>query len=278
MGIKMHFKSFLKSVIYFLRFKILKEHKFALLTHHLSIKEIIFKAPPLNKEIIRAIHLISPQYILQTDDKSRKFWEIEQNACCWGEYEVLNKYLSGIPQPKRCLEIGPGMGRSVVFLIKKFNWKETECHLYESHGTKTKYTLFGPKSNDSFCGALNILKDILKYNGINNYSIFDAKNLDYKLDRLPGPYDVIYSFYAVGFHWHLEYFFDELLKLMHETTLAFFIVPNSFWIFEKMKKINFKLVDYVASQPPNRLAKMLIMSRGSIGSCGSSVRVSQSSN
>ena len=38
------------------------------------------------------------------------------------------------------------------------------------------------------------------------------------LAALPGPYDLIYGFYSIGFHWSLEYYLDDLEPLMHEHT------------------------------------------------------------
>ncbi len=245
-------------------FRNTKKHNFAKLTSDLAAKEIIFNAPPLTKEMVKAINLISPQYVLQLDEESRIFWENEQNACCWGEYDVFYEYLLKIPKPEKCLEIGPGMGRSTVFFIKKLNLTETEFHLYESSGTKTKYTIDGPRFTDSFCGTIEILKEILKYNDVQNYKIFKSEDLNYRLDNLSGPYDVIYCLYGIGFHWGLEYFIDEIFTLMHESTLAFFLVCDNFKPFAKLKNINYKIVEYVAAYPANKINRMLVMSKSRI--------------
>lgn len=259
----------MRAAIRFFKFRILKLHQFAALTPHLASKEPLFKAPPFNRRIVQAIRLISPQYVLQADEESRKFWQTEQNGFCWGEYEALSGYLLKIPTPKKCLEIGPGMGRSVVFFSKKLGLEGSEFHLYESTGKRTKYTFNGPRFTDSFCGSIEILEDMLRYNGITNYKIFDAKDLDSKLSHLPGPYDIIYSFYAVGFHWSLEHFIDEAFALMHEKTLAFFIVTGDFVVFEKLKKFNFKIFDYVSCCPVNRKDKMLVLSKSQLFSSNS---------
>lgn len=251
-----------KKIVGFIKSK--TEHRFAKLTPDLAAKEIVFKAPPLTKEIVKAIKLISPQYVLQPDEKSRIFWEQEQNGCCWGEEKVMREFLLTMPKVKKCLEIGPGLGRSVVFLNKKNNWPESEFHLYESEGDQTKYINLGPRFKDSFCGTLEVLNEILEYNGVKNYKFFDAKNFDFNLSNLPGPYDIIYSLYAVGFHWSLEHFIDEIITLMHERTLAFFIVDDNFVIFDKLKKINFKIIDYTACYPANKVNKMLIMSKSEL--------------
>lgn len=264
MKAKQYVANLLRSLSNFYKFKILRKHLFAALTESLAAKEIVFRAPPLTEEMVRAINLISPQYVLREDERSRKFWEIEQNACCWGEFEVLSKYLLNRPKPKNCLEIGPGMGRSVVFLTRKLDWGIVQFDLYESSGRRTKYTMNGPRYTDSFCGTIGILKENLKYNNVNNYRIFDAGQLGYKLSNLPGPYDVIYCFYGIGWHWGLEHFIDEILSLMHEKTLAFFLVHDNFEVFEKLKQVNYKIIDYVAAYPANKVNKMLLMSKDKI--------------
>jgi len=224
-------------------------------------KKIIFKAPPLTDEMIRAINLISPHCKLKTDDKSRVFWEKDQNVCSWSEYETIRKHLSSIDKPKKVLEIGPGMGRSVVFFSKILNWRDVAFDLYEGSGYKTKYTAMGPRSIDSFCGTIDVLIEMLKYNGISNYSIFNARDLGWGLDKLPGPYDLIYSFYAVGFHWSLEHYIDEIMALMHDKTIAFFTVPGNFQVFDKLKKENFEILDFTTGYPERYSIKMLIINK-----------------
>jgi len=49
----------------------------------------------------------------------------------------------------------------------------------------------------SFCGNLSLLKTMLDYNGVKQCKIFDAQQLP--LAALPGPYDLIYGFYSIGF-------------------------------------------------------------------------------
>jgi hypothetical protein len=47
-------------------------------------------------------------------------------------------------------------------------------HAYEGDGKSTKYTTLGPRFEDSFCGNILILKQILSYNAVENVTIFDA--------------------------------------------------------------------------------------------------------
>ena len=88
----------------------------------------------------------------------------------------------------RVLEIGPGLGRSLVFFSKKFGWQHCDLHAYEANGTTTKYTMTGPRFEDSFCGTISELRRVLDYNGIINVTIHDAKFV--AMRDLPGPFDL----------------------------------------------------------------------------------------
>jgi hypothetical protein len=228
----------------------------------ISKTETIFKAPPLSDELIRAIKLITPDIDLSTDEESRRYWEMDQNVSCWAEYEALSPILKRIPEPAKVLEIGPGLGRSAVFLTKKLGWHKTEFHLFEANGERTKYTMLGPRFEDSFCGNLELLKVLLEYNGVTNFKIYDARKLDFRLTNLPSPYDVVYSFYAVGFHWSLEHFLDDILSLMHDRSLAMFTVGYKFAEFQKLKHLHYRLID--AARTPSLTVKMLALSKSDI--------------
>ncbi|HKK16860.1 MAG TPA: hypothetical protein VJ981_09130, partial [Gammaproteobacteria bacterium] len=196
------------------------------LDKRLSEMETVFHAPPFTQELVQAIKLIAPHFNLAPDESSRKFWEADQNAACWGELEALGPMFKAIKKPHRVLEIGPGMGRSLVFFTRKLGWENCELHAYEGTGTATKYRLMGPRFEDSFCGNLELLQQVLEYNGLKNVRIIDAYK--HRLADLPGPYDFLYSFYSIGFHWSLEHFLDDILGLMNEESVAVFTIPPQF--------------------------------------------------
>ena len=207
-----------------------------------SSMEHVFRAPPLTSELVKAIRLISPHLNMKSGERDRLAWEEDQNASCWCEYEALAPLLGSIPQPRKVLEIGPGLGRSIVFFSKKLGWESSDIHLYEGDGDRTKYTTLGPRFEDSFCGNIKILRHVLHYNGVQNTTIVDAKQT--KLSDLPGPYDLLYSFYSIGFHWSLEFFLDDLLGLMSHQSVAIFSIPEEFSIFPRLKQLPYSLVDW----------------------------------
>lgn len=197
----------------------------------------------MTEALVRAIRLISPHLDFIPNETSRGLWESDQNGACWAEYEPLSDTLSALAKPMHVLEIGPGLGRSIVFFSKKFGWEDCDLHAYEGDGETTKYTLNGPRFEDSFCGTISELRRVLDYNGITNVTIHDAKLA--ALKDLPGPFDLLYGFYTIGFHWSLEHFFDEVLGLIGKTGIAVFTVPSNFQPFPRLRQLPYRLAEKV---------------------------------
>jgi hypothetical protein len=223
----------------------------------LSTRERVFRAPPFTQELVAAIKLVTPHFDLSTNEKSRVFWEADQNGSCWGEFDALAPVFRSIPRPAKILEIGPGLGRSLVFFSKKLGWENSEIHAYEGEGTTTKNTVLGPRFDDSFCGNIKMLRHTLEYNNVRNVTIFNSR--DVQLAELPGPYDFIFSFYSIGFHWSLEHFLDDLLQLMDDNSVAVFTTVTHFRPFSKLRGLAYSLVDFNPVWPKNEKLKMLVI-------------------
>ncbi len=215
----------------------------------------------MTEALVRAIRLISPHLDFIPNETSRGLWESDQNGACWAEYEPLSDTLSALAKPMHVLEIGPGLGRSIVFFSKKFGWEDCDLHAYEGDGETTKYTLNGPRFEDSFCGTISELRRVLDYNGITNVTIHDAKLA--ALKDLPGPFDLLYGFYTIGFHWSLEHFFDEVLGLIGKTGIAVFTVPSNFQPFPRLRQLPYRLAEKVRIDAGSE--KLLIL--GPVASC-----------
>jgi hypothetical protein len=222
--------------------------------------ERIFRAPPLTPELIAAIRLISPHCDLAANEEHRLVWEADQNGTCWGEYEVLAPFLSLIPSEAKILEIGPGMGRSLVFFTKKLSLQQNQLYAYEGNGNTTKYTRLGPRFEDSFCGNITMLRHVLDFNGLGDVTIFDAAKTS--LAALPGrPYGLIYSFYSIGFHWSLEFFLDDVLQLLDDSGIAIFTTSADFKPFASLGKLAYRLVDWKPAWPKGATLKFIVLSK-----------------
>lgn len=229
----------------------------------LARMEHVFKAPPVTEELAAAIKLISPHFDVRMDSSFQLLWEADQNGACWGEFPALEPELSRLKHPAKILEIGPGMGRSLVFFSKKLGWDSDTLHAYEGNGDRTKYTVMGPRFEDSFCGNIPILKQVLEYNGVKNATVFDAREV--RLADLPGPYDLIYSFYAVGFHWSLEHFLSDLQALMDDNSLAVFTVGLEFKPFPELNQFSYRVIEWKVAWPKNTRLKLLLLRKKAQG-------------
>ncbi len=203
----------------------------AQLAADLAGRELLFRAPPLTPELVRAIAALTPQFHLETDERSRRVWELSQNGSSWAEWEAIGPLLESLGRPKRVLELGPGLGRSVVFFKKKLGWEGVPFDLFEGEGPRRKYPLAAARSADSFCGDFAALAAVLEHNGVTHARIVDARASGGRLDALPGPYDLVYSLYGVGFHWRLEDFWDEILGLLGSEGVGIFTIHRAFTEF-----------------------------------------------
>jgi len=240
--------------------KLRLQHSVAELSSALADKELVFRAPELSAHLVEAVLKITPQFHLEQNEESRRVWELSQNGSCWGEFEALETLLRSLPRPRKVLEIGPGMGRSVVFLKRKLEWETVPFHLYEGNGPKQKYPLLARRRHDSFCGDLVALRQVLEHNEITDYEIFDAGEHGGRLDGLPGPYDLVYSFYGIGFHWSLEGFWPELRALMHERSVGIFTVPDTFEEFPALAEIATGYLSYRRILAKDRPLRLLVVS------------------
>jgi hypothetical protein len=101
------------------------------------------------------------------------------------------------------------------------------------------------------------------------YRIFDAKQTP--LAALPGPFDLIYGFYSIGFHWSLEYYLDDLEPLLHPTSVFVCTLNKSFRPFARLEQYSTRVVkcrEVKKNAPPLRL---LILSKGPLPKVGQSL-------
>jgi hypothetical protein len=230
------------------------------LSPDLASRPLHFEAPPLDEELLGAIRRISPQFHLKGDERSRLFWQHNQNGLCWGEYDVLAPYLRGL-EPEKVLDIGPGLGRSVVFFKNALGWEDVPFHLFESTGDTVSYDRDGPRSAESFCGDFNVLEKVLAFNQIHDYEIFDARALDNRLVELPGPYDFVYSFFAVGWHWSILHFLDEILEQLTDRGIGAFTLHPAFESYSALERVPHRLLEFQRSWPRNRRSELVVLSK-----------------
>lgn len=234
--------------------------------------EQLFLAPPFTEEVVAAIRLISTRLPLKADEASRLLWQNESNAASEAEYEALRPLFEQIDKPRRVLEIGPGFGRSVVYFKKKGLFAESEINLYDANGLSTRYKQKyydqPPRWPDtsSFCGNLPLLERMLHYNQVERFRVFDAQQTP--LDALPGPFDLIYGFYSIGFHWSLEYYLDDLENLTHPQTLFICTLNKNFLPFARLNQFSTRVVKCREVKKNATPLRLLILSKGPLPAVG----------
>lgn len=238
------------------------EHSLSELEPDLAAKELIFRPPPLTSEMVATVKLISPQFHLRPTENSRDFWGRNQNGLCWGEYEALEPFLDRLGTPSRVLDLGPGLGRSTIFFKKIRGWETVPFHLYEGSGETTNYTKAGGRFDDSFCGNISALEHTLSYNEIVDFQIFDAPAMGSSLEGLPGEYDFIYSFFAIGFHWAIEHFIDEILAAMTDRALGAFTLHDRYTtLHSSVERLPHRIVEFRTSWPRQRRRRILLLAK-----------------
>lgn len=200
----------------------------------------VFQAPPLTTDLILAIKAISPDLQVASEG-DRLRWQSDQNVACWSEYRALRRMLDKL-QPMHMLEIGPGLGRSLAFFVKTFSWQVT-IDAYDATGPAIAYPRLAPRSNTSFCGNLEVLSRVLRFNGVErSVKVIDASRTS--LGDLTGSYEFIYSFYSVGFHWNIADFLEDIIHLLSSRGLGCFTVPPRFSDSMLPNWLRCRVVDY----------------------------------
>jgi 16S rRNA A1518/A1519 N6-dimethyltransferase RsmA/KsgA/DIM1 with predicted DNA glycosylase/AP lyase activity len=218
--------------------------------------EQVFRSPPLTRSLASAIHLISPHCDFRPNERNRRIWEADENGACWAEFELVRDELAALPKRARILEIGPGLGRSLIFFSKKLGWENCELHAYEGDGKSTKYTANGPRFENSWCGTISELRKVLNYNDIHNVMIHDAGKI--AMTHLPGPFDLVFGFYNIGYHWSLEHFMPEVLALIGSYGIAIFTVPHDFEPFEALAGLPYKVTKDLTTPLGERLRLLIL--------------------
>lgn len=211
--------------------------------------------------LVAAISRLSPQFHLQPGESSRSFWELTQNGSCWGEFDAAEPVLRAMRQPGKALDIGCGLGRSTAFFRHALGWNDTEFHLYDGDGPRIDYPRSAQRTDRSFCGDLTALRQVLEHNEVPNFRIFDAHSLERRLEALPGPYDLVYSFYAAGFHWSLADFWSEFEAISYDRTVGIFTIHRNFEHFPALDGWSFRIVPFERSLIKDRPHRLLIASR-----------------
>jgi len=162
------------------------------------------------------------------------------------EIAGIEKYLWHL-KPKVALDVGSGIGRASVFFSKYFDWKDTLFVLAD--GDSGLKQIFGMRDEaKEFYNSLEATDIFCRANGVAKYEPF---NLEHgKWDELERKPDLVYSFLALGFHWPINSFLDEIYPQLAEHCLLIFGMRGKkgfAWVdqqIEKIDKEHYKVIEF----------------------------------
>jgi hypothetical protein len=107
-----------------------------------------------------------------------------------------------------------------------------------------------------------MLARMLAYNDVNNVKIWEAKDIGFRMSAVPGPFDLIYSFWAIGFHWSLNHFIDDILSLMRPGSYGIFTVNKLFVPPPQLvAECDFHIATVPRVWPENTFVRLLVMKK-----------------
>lgn len=156
------------------------------------------------------------------------------------EIEGIEKYFKNL-NPEIALDVGSGIGRASVFFFKYFNWINSLFILAD--GDSGEKQLSGMRAGKAdFYNSLEATESFCKANGMSNLRTFNLEKLGWEeLDCNP---DLVYSFRALGFHWPINSFLEEIYSLLKNKCLLFFELRGraiaKAWVDQQIKGIDYK--------------------------------------
>lgn len=134
------------------------------------------------------------------------------------EIEEIRPYLKDL-NPKVVLDVGAGIGRASVYFFKYFRWTDTRFVLADGDSGETQ--LSGMRAGKSeFYNSLDATRAFCEANGLHNFEIFNLER--YKWAELNHRLDLVYSFMALGFHWPINPFLNNICPLLEDGCLLVF--------------------------------------------------------
>lgn len=121
------------------------------------------------------------------------------------ELKDIEKYLRRTPRV--ALDVGAGLGRASVFFFKALNWKKTLFILADGDSGEMQFAGMS-EGKAEFYNSLKATESYCQANGMQDFKTFNIEKLAW--GKLPREPDLVYSFLALGFHWPINSFLEDV--------------------------------------------------------------------
>jgi hypothetical protein len=130
-------------------------------------------------------------------------------------FSVVEEWVRGL-NPGVCLELGAGIGRMSVYFFKRFGWNKTFFYLQDGDSGEIQYGGIRDHNRGEFYNSFEATRSFCEANGLDKFETIKP------LSAVERPVDFCYSFAAIGFHWHIDLYLDQLPKVLAEGAYLMF--------------------------------------------------------
>lgn len=169
------------------------------------------------------------------------------------EIKNIDKYLSEI-NPKNILDIGAGIGRASVYLHNKYKWGDSHYFLLDGDGGDTQYDQLRTEKGEYY-NSFECAKLFCESNGL---KITQLNANDNWINHIKKPLDLIYSFLAIGFHWPITFYLEDIYSVSKKDSLIIFGVrgiERKEWMDSQVNSIDnnkYEISDYILNPTKDR--------------------------
>jgi SAM-dependent methyltransferase len=177
------------------------------------------------------------------------------------EHKYLLKHFEGRKKPEVIVDIGSGIGRASVWLKKKMKWKAATFILVDGNSGENQYDEIRKKRGEYY-NNWEMAEKFCHDNGIKYVVMCDPE----KIKGIHCKFDLVYSFLAVGFHWPLDFYLNDIADMCNKgCLLAFGLrgIEKKKWIKKQIEAIDqtkYKIV-FLTLRPKSTYESLLVLER-----------------
>lgn len=172
------------------------------------------------------------------------------NKMSESEYNAFRNY---IDSPTSVLELGCGLGRMSIYLNSKL--KNNPHFILADVTAQSDKVRYGWNPGESYYNDLDLTAKFCKMNGLPSFSTFDLNSR--KITELEN-IDLVMSFLSVGFHYPIEGYLEDLIKITSKDAVMIFGVRSGIYSSKDFED-KFSQVDFINNQIEETKEQILIL-------------------